>query len=898
MHLEIIRTLKLIPFLLLGFGFFNPVFSQKKSISVGSRDSYTQDSTIEGIRVCYSAEHEKTLRNKYPNLGTRNDFERSLNKIISARKALRTEDNQIDTIPVIVHIIHNGDAVGFNENLSQAQVNSQFDILNNDYGRISGTPGFNTLSFSGDSFIRFAPAVIDPSGKDMAEPGIDRVFNNTQTSWDVSTIDSDIKPKSQWDPNKYLNIWTVVFGGSSSNLLGYAQFPERANSGLSDLQTSQTANTDGVVISFRTFGNIGNVSTKYNGGRSASHEIGHFLGLYHTWGDESDCSGTDFCADTPPCSDANYSSFSACTAPVQCKNNRLISNYMDYSDDGCMNNFTSNQITRMKAVLSSSPRRASLKSSKLFRKDFSPSPAFTQNKRLISEGDSITFTDNSSNNPTQWNFGVLETGNPYAFATFAGASFKYKFENSGVYDISLTSGNSQGQRTIKTSQNVGVISKKSLWIPFSEDFQNESISLKNWITFNLDTISNWKFTPEQLTLTPLTVASVVIGSDGKTTKAYYCDNYEDDFSGTSDAIISPNINLSGLTSPKLTFDVAYSTIKVSGIVYMDTLQILITTNSGASFTKIWEKSGTTLATTLINNRGFVPTNKNLWRNETISLSNFLNIGGFNLAIVNRSGYANNLYIDNISITATSSSPPVSNFYTDYKTVCTKNLVQFIDSSTNIPTSWSWNISGATQSTHTTQNPIVSFNNSGVFDVQLQTSNGAGTGTTVTKIQYVNVIESPTLVYENKILTTSLTSGIQWYNGNFAIPGATTSSFTPSTSGNYTVVNTMVGPNCKSNSRSVLLDIKENTNILADITEILIFPNPSTDQMQISVQNKIGTNELDVTFYSLMGNEVTIPITNTEELSTKKVDVSGLSSGTYIAKVIVNGKNHFKRWVKL
>jgi hypothetical protein len=146
-----------------------------------------------------------------------------------------------------------------------------------------------------------------------------------------------------WDRNKYLNVWVCDLG---SSLLGYAQFPGGA------------AATDGVVLHYRYTGKTGALAP-YNKGRTATHEIGHWLGMRHIWGDDgSSCSGSDFCNDTPNQAGENYGCFTAGSVQTDgCTGTSpgvMWSNYMDYTDDACMYFFTANQKTRMWAVLNGS----------------------------------------------------------------------------------------------------------------------------------------------------------------------------------------------------------------------------------------------------------------------------------------------------------------------------------------------------------------------------------------------------------------------------------------------------------------------------------------------------------------------------------------------------------------
>ena len=317
---------------------------------------------------CASNEYEEYLREQNPKTETRAQFETWVSKKIEEQKALQIVASQsggIIYIPVVVHIIHNGDAYGVNENITDEQVQSQITVMTQDFRKRIGTPGFNSDPVGSDTQIEFVLAKADPSGNPTN--GINRV-NLCQESWSTTAVNTTVKPATSWDPTQYMNMWSVNF--SDSTLLGYAQFP--SSSGLADFNNNMgNANTDGVVANYNTFGSRLIVpagtygSTRYDEGRTMTHEIGHFLGLRHLWGD-GDCTVDDFCADTNNCSGQYFAgeNTGGCTRPIQCDGlERQTENYMDYSDDSCMNIFTNDQNTRIITVMNNSPRRASLKTS-------------------------------------------------------------------------------------------------------------------------------------------------------------------------------------------------------------------------------------------------------------------------------------------------------------------------------------------------------------------------------------------------------------------------------------------------------------------------------------------------------------------------------------------------------
>lgn len=275
-------------------------------------------------------------------------------------------------IPVIVHIIHNNEALNgpsstSGGNLHANQVIDQINILNKDFNGLNADTNLIPSVFKpllGKFQVNFCLAVVNPTGGILAEPGIDRI-SRTSKGWNAppystTYMNNTIKPASIWDPNKYLNIWVASLSGG---ILGYATFPAPGTSGLSGLTGSfGTATTDGVVILNTAFGSIGTAAFgQYNKGRTATHEVGHWIGLRHIWGDGT-CA-TDYCNDTPPAQTANYGCKSHPYKLGVCAGNttgEMFMNFMDYSDDACLLMFTADQKNRAQLILTHSPIRAAL----------------------------------------------------------------------------------------------------------------------------------------------------------------------------------------------------------------------------------------------------------------------------------------------------------------------------------------------------------------------------------------------------------------------------------------------------------------------------------------------------------------------------------------------------------
>jgi hypothetical protein len=260
--------------------------------------------------------------------------------IIASGKAMRTAARVL-TINVVVHVIFGAD----DQNISDGQVKSQIDVLNQDFtatnADVSKVPD-DWKSLVSNANIKFALATKDPGGK--KSPGITR----TATTVDSFGPDNTVKSTATggvdaWPTDRYLNMWVCNLG---QGLLGYAQFP------------GGPAATDGVVILYSAFGAQGTVTAPFDKGRSATHEVGHYLNLRHIWGDRNDCSGNDFVADTPPAQQANFGKPKF--PHITCNNGPdgdMFVNYMDYVDDDAMFMFTVGQVARMNAALAG-PRKA------------------------------------------------------------------------------------------------------------------------------------------------------------------------------------------------------------------------------------------------------------------------------------------------------------------------------------------------------------------------------------------------------------------------------------------------------------------------------------------------------------------------------------------------------------
>lgn len=342
---------------------------------------------------CATVEHKKQQILDDPSLADSYEkAEMEIQKWIAENINNLEQNREIITIPVVVHIVYKTAA----QNISDNQVFSQIAVLNEDYRKKNADTNLIPAIFknlSADVQVQFCLAQRTPDNN--WTNGIER-RQTTLTSFTQSS--NAVKSYSKggldaWDASRYLNIWVCNLSGG---LLGYAQMP------------NGPASTDGVVIQYDAFGRYGSAAAPYNKGRSATHEIGHWLSLYHVWGDDGglcygppDYGSSDLVNDTPDQADENY----GCPSfpNPSCNNTSdMFMNYMDYVDDGCMQMFTLGQKARMWGVLNTV--RASLKTSNactpagiedfgnLYRADVYPNPTNSQIKVdvFLSENDPVT----------------------------------------------------------------------------------------------------------------------------------------------------------------------------------------------------------------------------------------------------------------------------------------------------------------------------------------------------------------------------------------------------------------------------------------------------------------------------------------------------------------------------
>lgn len=590
-------------------------------------------------------------RNLYPDHQIRRiEFEQWLSekKIERAFRSRREKQSNIYKIPVVVHIIHNGEPIGTGANISDAQILSQLRVLNADFTRENADAANTPPEFAdvaGSLDIEFVLARQDPEG--LPTNGIVRV-NGGRSGW-IANDNYALKSLSYWPAEYYLNIWVCNL---TDGYVGYAQLPESELQGLQGSSTNRL--TDGVVIWHKAFGSIDDgpfsLDPVFNKGRTATHEVGHFFGLLHIWGDEAGCSGSDYVNDTP---NQAYRTQGCPSHPRSdaCSNKVMFQNFLDYTDDNCMNLFTQGQVERMTIVIENSPRRKTLLTSHALQ-DPEPLANDVGIRRIVFPDATVCTNDvspvielrNYGNNvitsaEIQFSLdGVVTETLEFPLSLDPDESVEVTFGthamSSGMHEITFDVLSTNGQTDAGTYNNFAtatILIPTFGTVPFAEDFSTQP---SGWITQNPDGQITWTISPAP----GHTPGNEALKLD------YY--NYEDRI-GEVDVFLSPVFDLSSVPAAIVTFDLAHARYQGSN----DQLKVVVLTDCQDVFegTTVYDKSGEALRTAPQASDAFTPSGPSDWRKEFIDLTAFIGANRVQLAFVGINDWGNNIYIDNISM---------------------------------------------------------------------------------------------------------------------------------------------------------------------------------------------------------------------------------------------------------
>ncbi|WP_296702586.1 M43 family zinc metalloprotease [Algoriphagus sp.] len=639
--------LKATLFLIGGIFAFTPIFSQQFKVIDVTGQLGTSNHSHDGkcAHTILEAKQEKELGY----FGSKQYFENWVDEKIEARKSrpqiLAKTNEDVRLIPIVVHIIHNGQNVGIGPNVPESQIIEQIRILNEDFRRLNAD-AVNTpdefLPVAADSNIEFVLAKQDPNG--LPTDGIVRI-QGPKNNYNPDTDATLIGQLTQWDPNEYLNLYVVPL---INPFIGYASFPISDLPGLNSPPSSSI--TDGVTIDYRFFG-VGGSAVSASLGRTATHEVGHFFGLRHIWGDGG-CGVDDFVEDTP-LQDASNNSCSPNFTRQSCGSNDMIQNYMDYTPDACMNIFTQGQVDRFNVVLENSPRRVTLVNNRATKEpelldldlaiskiitptEFACSPTILPVLEVLNAGNNRL----TSGRVELIINGTLVENKRFTFNIATGETTTLTFNEFDLISTGTTVEFKITEANDQTDMNSGNNSKSSnpklqeeISLPFTLDLNNFP---------GLFTVENpdEQFTWENKTVTISGVSQPVVSIS----------NYEYEAPGELDFFISPIINLAEYPNAQIVFELAYANYAQAG--FEDQLIVAVSQDCGNNFdlaNATYRKFGQSLETDDDTLDEFIPNTSSQFRTEIVNLSVFKDLGAIRFAFINQNGYGNNVYIRNIRI---------------------------------------------------------------------------------------------------------------------------------------------------------------------------------------------------------------------------------------------------------
>lgn len=468
-----------------------------------------------------------------------------------------------------------------------------------------------------------------------------------------------------------------------------------------------------------------------------------------------------------------------------------------------------------------------------------PIADFSANQTLICPGASVNFTDMSSFTPTSWNWS-FQGGTPST--STAQNPTGITWSTPGTYSVTLTATNANGSDAETKTAFITVMSA-AVAPPLVEGFVSATFLPTNWTANNIN--NDGVFWDRSTT-------AGIAPTAGNSARF---DNYNLDAAGARDEMWCPRQTLASMSTCSLTFDVAYARYNAT---YTDTLEVMVSTDCGTTWTQVWIKGGTTLATAPDQTTQFTPTSAQ-WRAENISLNTFCGQASVLIKFVNHGRYGNCLFVDNVNIAGTVAALPSATFTASATSVCAGTPVNFTSTSSGSPTSWTWTFPSGTPASATTQNVTgVVWNTAGTYTVTHTATNVNGTGTQTTVI---TVLASPTVTTTtsggticNGSSTTLTGSGASTYNW---MPGSLTGSpvtVSPTATTTYTVTGT--GANGCTSTATRTITVNANPTVTTTSATTTICSGGST------TLTATGASTYNWMPGSLTGSPVTVSPTTT------------------------------------
>ncbi len=604
---------------------------------------------------CGTEEVEKIRRAKNKMVPSPKQFEMwmrvKMQEARDKRARLRTSESEEVPryIPVVVHVLHKGEPVGEGTNLSDRQILSQIDVLNEDFQRRNADTLLTEDLFkpiASGMNVQFVLAKTDPDGKPTT--GIIRK-KGTQDVWDPY-LREQICAESYWPAEDYLNIWVCDLGRS---YLGLSQYPDIDLPGLGEEDTENRL-TDGVIIDYSVFGSIekdpdADLPPLYDRGRTTTHELGHFFGLKHVWGDSYVCGPDDYVDDTPP-SNKDYNGQCPASA-YSCESDDMYENYLYYTKDACMNAFTQQQVERMEVVLNNAPRRNSL----INAAGVNPPPGSFYDlalKQIISPGVINCNTSETEIVVRVQNLGTITAKNFSIHYEVAGMQGTFVYDGdslesgrigemtvtglplpAGDYKLSLELESTDDEVDVDPSNNalsnVFAVNDAQDFIPYREQFNVPGISATKWTVINGDGGITWQIKPAP--------------GNGKENAAAYINLFDYGKLQAVDWLVSPSLDFSAAREASLFFKTSYGQRPGR----KDVLQVWVSRNCGKSFDYlVRELSGEELSD-VVSEGPWSPSASSDWKQFSVDLTPFAGQRDVRIAFVSVNSQGNNLYLDDV-----------------------------------------------------------------------------------------------------------------------------------------------------------------------------------------------------------------------------------------------------------
>ena len=593
-----------------------------------------------GQRTCAT---DLIYNETYSNPQKKQAFENWLRDKLNNRKAVEESSRTQETtyqIPVVVHVIHNGEPEGLGSNIPDEQIFAQIEVLNEDFNRLNAdsvnTPEvFQPLA----SKIHFEFILARQSPDGLATNGIVRK-QGSQTSWQGNNF-NQLMSESYWPPENYLNIWVA----NISDFLGYATYPE------SDIEDGLPANQlqkEGVLVSYGAFGSrIKYPAGNYEGfdfdlGRTATHELGHYFGLRHIWGDGG-CGVDDYVADTPESEGFYDNCPSLGVTSTSCGSQDMFMNYMDYVDDDCMNIFSIGQRDRMHVIINNSPNRLSLSSSPGLEEPLASDARLVSiNSPQMGVCDAEILTNVTVQNTGSLVINLLKLEITLDDSSVLTETFNVNIPSLESADLTFSSFSLLDYGIFDFRVAIVEVNGAPEDNPINNTLNLELVRAIQ--TTELDESfetwpSNWELRTDGSISAINLVNSISDDIDNLSAKLGYFG-----VTATSDALQTPLVDLSGFSEPHLLVLWSYAHRQD----FDDNLSILASNNCGASFdVNLFNASGADLSTAE-HPIQFSPANAADWGFQSIDLS-ALSSGYAQFAFVGNSLGGNNLYLDDIRV---------------------------------------------------------------------------------------------------------------------------------------------------------------------------------------------------------------------------------------------------------